>query len=109
VARAWDQAHAGGCSRELWRALARERAAERPGDAVATYRRLVSASIDLRNDSGYDAAVELLAELYALLAPLAHDDEHAALVAEVREAHARKTNLIKRIDAMGWTPAVRSG
>jgi len=55
----WEQAHAGGCSRELWRAPARERAAERPRDAVATYRRLVSASIDLRNDSGYDAARSL--------------------------------------------------
>jgi uncharacterized Zn finger protein len=35
VARAWEQALAGGCSRDLWRALARER----PDDAVSIYRR----------------------------------------------------------------------
>ena len=50
VARAWEEAQAGGCSRDLWRALARER----PDDAVGIYRRLLSATIDLRNDNGYD-------------------------------------------------------
>jgi uncharacterized Zn finger protein len=98
VAGAWEQAHAGGCSRDRWRALARAR----PDDAVAVYRRLLSATIDLRNDSGYDGAIELLAELHFLLAPLGREDEHAALVAEVREVHRRKRNLIKRLDAQQW-------
>ena len=50
VARAWEQAHAGGCSRDLWRALARERAASVPADAIDVYRRLLAATIDLRSD-----------------------------------------------------------
>ncbi len=98
AAGAWEQAHAGGCSRDLWRALARER----PDDAVAVYRRLLSAAIDLRNDSGYDGVIELLAELHFLLAPLGREDEHMALVTEVREVHRRKTNLIKRLDVQQW-------
>jgi uncharacterized Zn finger protein len=102
VARAWEQAHAGGCSRDLWRALARERAAERPGNAVDVYRRLLSATIDLRNDNGYDSAIELLAELHLLLAPHGHEAAHAALVSEVRDVHRRKRNLITRLDAQRW-------
>jgi uncharacterized Zn finger protein len=98
VGGAWEQAHAGGCSRDLWRALARER----PDDAVAVYRRLLSAAIGLRNDNGYDGAIELLAELRGLLAPLGREAAHAALVAEVRDVHRRKTNLIKRLDAQRW-------
>ena len=98
VAGAWEEALAGGCSRELWRALARER----PDDAVAIYRRLLSASIGLRSDTGYDAAVELLTALHEQLAPLGRVADHEALVAEVREAHRRKTNLIKRLDAQRW-------
>jgi uncharacterized Zn finger protein len=106
VALAWEQAHVGGCSRDLWRALARERAAERPRDAVDVYRRLLSATIDLRNDSGYDGAVELLDELHALLAPHGREATHVALVAEIREVHRRKRNLIKRLDAHRWaTPS----
>jgi len=100
--RAWEEAHAGGCSRELWRALARERAAERPGDAVDVYRRLLAATIDLRNDSGYDGAIELLDELHALLARHGHEGAHAGLVTEVREVHRRKRNLIKRLDDWQW-------
>jgi uncharacterized Zn finger protein len=74
----------------------------REGDAVDVYRRLLSASLDSRNDSGYEAAIELLGELDALLAPHGHDDAHGALVDELRQAHRRKTNLIKRIDAREW-------
>jgi uncharacterized Zn finger protein len=99
VARAWEEAHAGGCSRDLWRAIARAR----PEDAVGIYRRLLAATIDLRNDNGYDGAVELLAELHELLASRGQEAAHAALVAEVREVHRRKTNLIKRLDAQRWT------
>jgi uncharacterized Zn finger protein len=98
TAGAWEQAHAGGCSRDLWRALARAR----PDDAIAVYRRLLSAAIDQRNDSGYDGAIELLAELHFLLAPLGRQDEHAALVTELREVHRRKTNLIERLDVQQW-------
>ena len=103
TARAWEEAHAGGCSRDLWRRLARNRAARRPGDAVAVYRRLLAAAIGLRNDSGYDGAIELLDELHGLLAPHGHGAAHAALVAELREVHRRKRNLVKRLDAQTWS------
>jgi uncharacterized Zn finger protein len=102
VARAWDEAHAGDCSRDLWRVLARERAPRRPADTVGVYRRLLAATIDLRNDTGYDGAVELLDELHALLSAHGHEAAHVALVTELREVHRRKRNLIKRLDAQRW-------
>lgn len=102
VSGAWEQAQAGGCSRELWRRLARERAAERPGDAVAVYRMLLAPTIDLKRDSAYEEAIELLAELHDLLAPAGHEDAHTVLVAEVRSAHRRKRNLMRMLDAQQW-------
>ena len=97
-----EEAHAGGCSRDLWRALARERAPQRPADAVYVYHRLLADTIDLRNDAGYDGAIELLTELHGLLAPHGHEAAHLALVTELRDVHRRKRNLIKRLDAQRW-------
>jgi uncharacterized Zn finger protein len=107
VAGAWERAQAGGCSRDVWRALARERAEERPQDAVDVYRRLLAGTIDLRSDSGYDGAIELLMELHRLLAAHGHESAHAGLVAEIRGVHRRKRNLIKRLDAQEWTAPCR--
>lgn len=102
VSGAWEHAQAGGCSRELWRKLARERAAERPDDAVGVYRMLLGRTIDLRNDGAYREAIELLAELHGLLAPAGHEAAHTALVAEVRRVHHRKRNLMRMLDAQQW-------
>ena len=98
VAGAWEQALAGGCSREHWRALARER----PGDAAAIYRRLLAPTIRLAGNGAYQEAVDLLSELHGLLAADGREAEHAALVAEVRAVHQRKRNLIKLLDAQAW-------
>ena len=74
---------------------------------VAIYRRLLSAAIGLRNDSGYDGAIELPAELHGLRTPVGREAAHAALVAEVRDVHRRKTNLVKRLDAERWEAPCR--
>ena len=66
------------------------------------YRRLLSTTIDRRNDNAYDGAIELLAELHLLLAPYGHEAAHSALVADVRAVHRRKRNLIRRLDAQRW-------
>jgi hypothetical protein len=100
--RAWEEAHAGGCSPELWRRLGRERAAERPADAIAVYRMLVGRAVSATNDNAYGEAVELLRELRELLG-VAGEEDHARLVAEVRGVHRRKRNLMRLLDAEGWT------
>jgi uncharacterized Zn finger protein len=102
VSGAWEHAVAGGCSRDLWRALARERVAQRPGDAVAVYRRLLDRTIDLKSDGAYREAIELLAELHGLLVPHGHEAAHGALVVQLREVHRRKRNLIRMLDAQQW-------
>lgn len=106
VPGAWEEAQAGGCSRELWRRLARERVGERPDDAIGVYRMLLDRTIDRKNDSAYEEAIELLAELHGLLAPTGHEDAHSELVSEVRRTHGRKRNLIRRLDVQEW-PARR--
>lgn len=98
VAGAWAQALAGGCSREHWRALARER----PGNAAAIYRRLLAPTIRLTGDSAYQEAVDLLSELYELVSAHGREADHAALVAEIRDVHRRKRNLMKLLDAQAW-------
>ena len=98
VAAAWEQAQAGGCAPALWRRLAAARAADRPQDALAVYRMLVGRVVGATSNAAYQEAVELLGELEQLLAPHDCADDHARLVAEVREVNRRKRNLLKLLD-----------
>lgn len=97
VGAAWEEAQAGGCSESLWRRLALARAKDRPQDTVAVYRKLVGQAVGMTNNSAYEHAIELLAELEQAL-PAQAADEHARLVAEVRELYRRKRNFAKLLD-----------
>jgi uncharacterized Zn finger protein len=98
VAAAWEQAQAAGCAPALWRRLAAARAADRPEDALAVYRMLIGRVVGATNNAAYQEAVELLGELEQLLKPHDCADDHARLVAEVREVNRRKRNLLKLLD-----------
>ena len=110
IGAAWEQAQAGGCAPALWRRLAAARAADRPQDALAVYRMLVGRVVGATNNAAYQQAVDLLEELGQLLAPHDCSDDHARLVAEVREVNRRKRNLLKLLDrrwpeaAGTWAP-----
>jgi uncharacterized Zn finger protein len=108
AATAWEHAQAGGCTPALWRQLAAARAADRPEDALAVYRMLVGCRLGTASNAAYEEAVELLGELERLLAPHGRREDHARLVAEVRELNRRRLNLLKLLDAR-WPGGSRAG
>ncbi len=97
---AWEEAQAGGCTDDLWRALGIARAPTHPDDALAAFRLLVGRALGRADQRAYEHAVELLAELERLLDG---SDAFAELVAEVRTANRRRRNLVKLLDAR-WPP-----
>ena len=108
AAAAWEHAQAGGCTLALWRRLAAARAADRPDDALAVHRMLVSRTLGTASNAAYELAVELLGELEQLLKPHDRTADHARLVAEVRDVNRRRRNLLKLLDAR-WPGGSRAG
>jgi uncharacterized Zn finger protein len=96
---AWREATEGGCSRELWLALAASREQDYPQDAVPIYRDQVDRTLQSTGDAAYEAAVDLLGRIRDLMARLGRQAEFADYLAWLRTAHKRKRNLIKLLDA----------
>jgi uncharacterized Zn finger protein len=106
---AWREAEAGGCDESLWLELAGRRKATHPEDALRVYRERIEPTIARKTKRDYADAVGLIEEVGGLLRRLGRERELAALVGEIRAAHARKRNLVAlldriRLDAAG-TPS----
>jgi uncharacterized Zn finger protein len=99
---AWHEATEGGCSRELWLALAASREQDHPQDAVPIYRDQVDRTLQSTGNAAYQAAVDLLGRIRDLMARLGRQAEFADYLACLRTAHKRKRNLIKLLDAQRW-------
>lgn len=97
---AWEEAVAHGCHDGLWLELAERRKQEHPEDALRVYRPRVEPEIARTSKAGYEAAVRFLEEIGRLLRRLGRPEEFRALVAEIRETHARKRNLMALLDAL---------
>ena len=87
IGAAWEEAQAGGCSESLWRRLALARAEDRPQDTVAVYRKLVGQTVGATNNTAYEHAIELLAELEQALPAQAVDEHGAARRASSASIH----------------------
>jgi uncharacterized Zn finger protein len=99
---AWREATEGGCSRELWLALAAGREQYHPEDALPIYRDQVDQTLQSTGNAAYEAAVDLLGRIGDLMARLGRQAEFADYLAWLRTAHKRKRNLIKLLDAQQW-------
>lgn len=97
---AWQEASTGGCSRTLWLELAELRRETHPDEALALYKREVEMMIAGRSKGAYAAAIEAMGPVRELLQAGGRGQEFAAYVAEVRERHSRKRNLVKLLDAV---------
>jgi uncharacterized Zn finger protein len=97
---AWREAQEGGCSRDIWLALAEQREERHPEDALAVYRDQVEPTIDRKTKADYRDAVALLEKVRELMRRLGREDEFGAYVAEVRARHARKRALLKLLDGL---------
>jgi uncharacterized Zn finger protein len=95
---AWDVASAHGCDERSWLTMARAREATHPLDAIRVYERAVMAQIDLKNNGGYRAAVDLLARIRTLAASAGEPERFSELLGSITAEHARKRNLMALID-----------
>jgi uncharacterized Zn finger protein len=102
VDAAWQEARQGGCSKDLWLALARELEASRAEDAISIYRQWIEPTIDRKNNDAYKEAVGYLRKIYQLMTPLNQKQEFKDYLSKVRVAHKTKRNLIKLLDKEKW-------
>jgi uncharacterized Zn finger protein len=100
---AWMEAVDGGCSDELWLALAAERKAEHPEDALPIYLRQIEPTVVRGNNEAYQAAIALLGEIRGLMARLGRGTEFAEYIESVRRTHRAKRNFMKLLDHAKWT------
>jgi uncharacterized Zn finger protein len=103
VEDAWTAASTYGCDDRTRMTLARAREATHPLDAIPIYERAVAANIDTKKDGGYRAAVDLLARIRTLATKAGEPERFTTLLATITAEHARKRNLMARIDKKHWT------
>jgi tetratricopeptide (TPR) repeat protein len=103
VDAAWQEAQQGGCSQEMWLALAEARGATHPSDAVGVYKRVVDSVLMQTGDWAYERAVALLGRIRECLLRAGMVEQFPPYVASLRETHRRKRNLLKRLDRQSWT------
>lgn len=99
---AWREAEAGGCTRSLWLKLAAARAAEHPADSVRVYQMHIAALLKNTGDAVYREVVTFLERVEILLKRLDDEAAFARYVAELRETHRRKRNLMRLLDERAW-------
>lgn len=97
---AWRHACEGGCGDRLWLELAARRREKHPEDALAVYKRQVEVEISGKSREAYAAAVKRMDEVRAVLEEMDGGEEFAAYVADVRQTHKRKRNLVKLLDEL---------
>ena len=95
AAAALRDARAGGCRQEVWLALADALAQAEPWEAMIICREQVEPTIERKTKADYRDATALLAKIRDLMVLTGDADEFPAYLAEIREAHKRKRNLIK--------------
>jgi uncharacterized Zn finger protein len=103
VDAAWQEGVDGGCTNELWMALAVQRKAEHPEDALPIYLRQIEPTVGRGNNEEYRAAMALLAEIRGLMARLGRQTEFAEYVESLRRSHKAKRNFMKLLDHAKWT------
>jgi hypothetical protein len=92
VDAAWAAAEEFDCGPGTRYAVARQRAAEHPADAIPVYAAAVEAAIDQKSRGGYAEAARLLADLKTLYDRAGHD--FPAYLADLTDRHRRKTTLL---------------
>jgi uncharacterized Zn finger protein len=102
VEKAWAEARAAGCRRDLWLELARRREGEHPLEAIPIWQAEVERSIDAKNNQAYAQAVELIARVGRLMSAADREADFTPYVAKVRASHKPKRNLMKLFDQRSW-------
>jgi uncharacterized Zn finger protein len=104
AAAALGAAREGGCRQEVWLALADALAQDEPWEAVIICREQVEPTIERKTKADYRDATDLLAKIRDLMVRTGDADEFPAYLAEIRETHKRKRNLIKLLAELDGGP-----
>jgi len=102
VEKAWAEASAAGCRRDLWLELARRREGEHPLEAIPIWQAEAERCIDAKNNSAYAEAVELIVRVGRLMAAAEREADFTPYVAKLRATHKPKRNLMKLFDERNW-------
>lgn len=97
---AWQAAEQGECDDDLWLELADRRADRRPEDALLVYRRLVTQTVNRKNNYAYRRAIELLHKIGRLMKKQKRRDEFIDYVERLRHTHRAQRNFAKLVDQM---------
>ncbi len=99
---AWREAQSGGCSEELWLALAKRREKTHPEDSIRIYQAHIDSLLRQTGDRVYREAIGTLETIRGLLVGSGREAAFRSLLAELRATQKRKRNLIKMLDRKGW-------
>lgn len=99
---AWREAKAGGCSDDLWLALAKARERGAPHDAVRIYQSHVAKLLRNTGDRVYQEALHYLDKISALLGQSDGSTGFRSYLTEIRATHKRKRKLMQMLDQHGW-------
>jgi uncharacterized Zn finger protein len=100
---AWNEAKAGGCHKNLWIRLAEARQNDHPEDAVVVYSEQLESALKWAQQSAYEEAVEILRKIGKLQGRVGKQAQFAALLQSIRVQYKPRRNLMKLMDAQGWT------
>ena len=99
IEAAWREARDGGCSDDLWPALAAKREQDHPEDVLPVYQRLVEATVARKNNEAYGAAIGYVRAVGRVMVRLNREAEFPRYLESVRAAHKPKRNFVKLLDA----------
>ncbi|MBI3015060.1 MAG: hypothetical protein HYY65_08400 [Candidatus Tectomicrobia bacterium] len=102
VEAAWREAKEGGCSSDLWLALAAKREKGHPDEALPVYQAQVDPTLNRKNNQAYQEAVGLLRKIRGLMTGLGRGADFARYLESVRAAHKPKRNFMKLLDRAKW-------
>ncbi len=100
---AWHEAMEGGCSNDLWLALAAKRQKEHPEDALPIYQRQVEPTLNRKNQQAYRDAIGLLRQIRELMFRLGKESDFAQYLGAVRGRHKAKRNFVNLLAHARWT------
>ncbi len=94
------EAKSGGCTQDLWFALARAREKDHPADAAEIYRNRLDGIVERKNNRAYDEAAALVQKIRDLMERTKQEKEFVAWVDAVRAKHKAKRNFMQRLNEM---------
>jgi uncharacterized Zn finger protein len=98
---AWTAAREGGCTDDLWLALAERRAIGHPADAIGVYRRLVEAAVGQGTKDAYREAAALAERIRRLHQRAGTLEAFPSWLDGLKARHKRKRNLMAELDRRG--------